>query len=135
MENLLSNQEFNALAKDIKLEHHDFKAAVISDTPISIEELLGKFKVYWKVIKPILKVAKLITPPKIDKGIDEFITIVDRLLHEQMEELEQSKLLEKFAIIWGIIKPILEKAKDFTGPKVDAIIDEVIKIGDWLAKS
>jgi hypothetical protein len=134
MEKLLTNHEFNALLKDIKVDEHDFKKALIQDTPKSVDEVLAKLKIYWKLIKPILKVAKLITPPKIDKSIDEFIAIVNQLCGETTEE-EQSLLLEKFAIVWWVIVPILKAAKGITPPKADAIIDDVLKIGDLLAKS
>jgi hypothetical protein len=134
MEKLLTNAEFNALAKKIKIEKHDFREALIADKPRSVDEVLAKLKLYWKLIKPILKVAKLITPPKVDKGINEFIAVVDKLTGGATAD-EQSVLLEKFAVVWGIVKPILESVKSITGPKVDAIIDEVIKIGDLLAAS
>jgi hypothetical protein len=134
MEKLLTNQEFNALLKEMKVEEHDYKRALIKDVPGSIDDALDKLKIYWKLIKPILKVAKLITPPKIDKAIDEFISVVNRLCGETTVE-EQSQLLEKFAVVWGIIVPILEAAKGITPPKADAIIDEVLKIGDLLTRS
>lgn len=134
MEKLLSNQEFNALLKDIKVEEHNFKMALLSDAPTNVDELLGKFKNYWRVVRPVLKVTKLITPAKIDKGIDQFIVVVDRLCGGATGD-EQSQLLDKFAIVWGIITPILETAKEITPQKADAIIDEVLKIGNLLAKS
>ena len=134
MEKLLSNQEFNALLTETKVVARDFKRDLVEGTPSSVDEVLGKLKIYWKVIKPVLRVAKLITPQKIDKGIDEFIVIVDRLCGGASGE-EQSQLLEKFAIVWGIVTPILEAAKGITPPKADAIIDEVLKIGELLAKS
>lgn len=134
MEKLLTNQEFNALLKEIKVEEHDFRRALIRDVPGSVDDALDKLNIYWKLIKPILKVAKLITPPKIDKAIDEFIAIVNKLCGETTEE-EQSMLLEKFAIVWGIIAPILEATKGITPPKADAIIDEVLKIGEMLTRS
>jgi len=43
--------------------------------------------------------------------------------------------LEKFAAIWGTVRAILDAAKGITPPKADAIIDEVIKIGDLLTRS
>ncbi len=134
MEKILSNQEFNNLLKDIKIEQVDFRGALVRDVPKSIDEVLAKLKIYWKVIKPILKIVKLITPRKIDKAIDEFIAIVDKLLQET-DEQAQSELLDRFAVVWGIVRPGLVAAKAITPPKADAIIDEVIKIGDLLASS
>jgi hypothetical protein len=134
MENLLSNQEFNDLLKEVKIEKHDFQRGIIDDIPKSVDDLLGKLKIYWKIIKPILKIAKIITPQKIDKGINEFISIVNRLCQDSSEE-EQSDLLDKFAIHWGIISPILISVKALTPQKADLIINEVLQIGDLLAKS
>lgn len=134
MEKLLSNQEFNALLKGVVVERHDFTKALLAVKPSSVDEVLAKLKIYWKVAKPVLKVAKLITPPKVDKGIDEFIAIVNRLCEGATGD-EQSQLLDKFAIAWGIVEPILEAAKGITPPKADAVIDEVIKIGGLLQKS
>jgi hypothetical protein len=130
----LSSKDFNALADDIKIVPSNFQLAVIGNNPPTVDEVLAKLKVYWKVIKPVLKVAKLITPPKVDKGVNEFISVVDKLTGGATGD-ERSKLLEKFAIVWGLVRPILVTAKDITGPKIDAIIDEVVKIGDLLTKS
>jgi hypothetical protein len=134
MEKLLSNQEFNALLADVKVERHDFKRDLVEGTTRGVDDVLGKLTVYWKVVKPILKVAKLITPQKIDKGINELIGIVDRLCGGATGE-EKSQLLEKFAVAWAIVVPVLESAKGITPPKADAIIDEVLKIGEMLTKS
>jgi hypothetical protein len=134
MEKLLTNQEFNSLLKEVKLETYDFKRDLVLDTPRSVDDVLAKLKTYWKVIKPLLKVAKLITPKKIDKAIDEFITIVDKLVGGASVD-EQSQLLERFAAIWGTVRAIMDAAKGITPPKADAVIDEVIKIGDLLARS
>lgn len=134
MEKLLSNQEFNTLLKEIKVERYDFERGIIEDSPKGVDVMLGKLKIYWKLIKPLLKITKLITPKRIDKGINEFISIVDRLYGETTEE-EQSQLLDKFAMAWGIVSPVLIAAKGITPPKADAIIDEVLKIGELLSKS
>jgi hypothetical protein len=134
MEKLLTNQEFNDLVKEIKLETYDLRKDLVLETQKSVEDVLAKLKPYWKVIKSLLKIVKIVTPRKIDKAIDEFIAIVDKLLEETSGTVP-SDLLEKFAAIWGTIKPILVNIKGITGQKVDAIIDEVIKIGDRLAQS
>jgi hypothetical protein len=134
MEKLLTNQEFNALLKDIKVEKHDFAAAFVAGDVNVVDNALAKLKTYWKIVRPVLKLVKLVTPVKIDKGIDEFIPVVDRLAGGATGE-EQTKLLEKFAMVWGLVKPILEGVTEITPPKADAIIGEVIKIGELLAKS
>ena len=135
MEKLLSNEEFNALLKDVELKKGDVMVSFLADPTSGVDEALKKLKVYWKIIKPILKVAKLITPRKIDKAIDEFIGIVNKLVDETTSDDEESELLLKFALVWGTVKPVLVAAKGITPPKADAIIDEIIKVGDLLAKS
>lgn len=135
MEDLLSNQEFNVLLKETKVERYDFERSLFEESPKSVDEVLEKLKKYWKLVRFILKVAKVITPRKIDKGINEFISIVNRLCKESNEGEEQSKLLDRFAIVWGIILPVLISIKGLTPPKADLIIEEVIKIGELLSKS
>ncbi len=135
MEELMTNAEFNAIVKSVKLqpstEHHEM---MMTTGELKTTDVLGQLCVYWKVAKPILKLIKIVTPPKIDKAIDEMLAIVDKLCSNPSED-EQSDLLEKFAMIWGTVKPILETAKAFTGAKADKVIDEIIKIGDLLSKS
>ena len=128
------NKNLNDLFDKIKIEKIDYELVALSKSPDKVDDVLSKLKIYWKPVKLVLKVAKLITPQKIDKGINEFIAVVDRLCGGATDE-EQSQLLDKFAVIWGIVMPILVTAQEITGPKVDAVIDEVLKIGDLLSKS
>jgi len=134
MENLLTNEEFNALVKDIKVEKIDFKSAHLDGGSGNMDDVLVKLKIYWEMVGPVLHVSKLISPPKIDKGIEEFISTVDRLCNGAIEG-EQAELPDKFAAGWGTVYPVLETAKDFTSPKADAIINEVIKIGNMITRS
>jgi hypothetical protein len=132
METLLMNSaEFDALVKSIKLSEDFMPRAISRDFAFSVDELLEKFCPYWKLGKPVLRIAKIFTPAKVDKAIDEFIVICDRLCKEPPGP-EVSTLLEKFAMKWPVVKPVLEGVKAFTGPKADKIIDELIKIGDLL---
>lgn len=134
METLLkSSAEFEALVKSIKLSDDVTTRAVAKDFDVSVDELLQKMCNYWKLGKPVLKIAKIFTPAKVDKAIDEIITIFDKLCGGATGE-ERSQLLEKFAVVWPIVKPVLEGVKIFTGPKADKIIDEIIKIGDLLSR-
>jgi hypothetical protein len=59
--------------------------------------------------------------------------VVDQLV-ESPEGRDREDLIMQFAAIWGTVRPIIITMKDITGPKIDAIIDEVVKIGDLLAK-
>lgn len=134
METLMTNAQFNDLVKQVKIVPNEFTNKFALEAVLNVDDVLTQLCSYWKVAKPILKLAKIITPPKIDKAIDEILVIVDKLCSNPTEG-EKSVLLEKFAMIWGTVKPILEAAKSFTGPRADKIIDEIIKIGDLLAKS
>jgi hypothetical protein len=40
------------------------------DFTLSVDELLEKFCPYWRLGKPVLRVAKIFTPEKVDKAID-----------------------------------------------------------------
>lgn len=133
METLLkSSAEFDALVKSIKLSDDVTVKAMANDFTISIDELLQKLCNYWKLGKPVLKIAKIFTPAKVDKAIDNIIVICDKLCGGASGE-ERSQLLEKFAQVWPIVRPVLIGIKTFTGPKADKIIDEILKIGDLLS--
>lgn len=134
MEHNLSNKEFNDMLKNLQLESVKINAVTLSESPDRVDEVLATLGHYWKVIKPILKAARAVTPPKVDKGINEFIAIVDRLCGGATGE-EQSALLEKFAMVWALVRPIMLAAKEFTPPKADLVLDQVIEIGDMLSKS
>lgn len=134
MEHNLSNKEFNDMLKHLQLEQVKIDAVTLTESPERVDEVLAILGHYWKVIKPILKAARAVTPPKVDKGINEFVAIVDRLCGGAAGE-EQSQLLEKFAMVWAVVRPILIAAKEFTPPKADLVLDEVVKVGDMLSKS
>lgn len=133
MEKLMTNTQFNELVEKVKViptvSSKEFAPAKSS----SVDEVLGHLCQYWQIAKPVLKVTKLITPPKVDKAIDEILAIVGKLCSASTED-EKSELVEKFAMVWGTVKPVLVAAKDITGKKVDQVIDEVVKIGDMLTK-
>ena len=134
MEDLLKKQQFLALVDGITVQTLDHRVLALSLTPTSVDDSLARLCQYWPIAKQVLKAAKWITPPKIDKIIDEVIAIVSSLCGTPTDT-EKSDLLQRFAAIWGTIKPILLAAKNVTGPKVDLIIDEIVKIGDLLSKS
>ena len=132
METILNNSaEFDKLVKSIKLSDDIMTKAVTLDFKLSVDELIQKLCNYWKLGKPVLKLAKILTPKKVDKAIDEIIAVCDKLCGGATGE-EQSKLLERFAVAWPLVKPVLVGVKNITGPKADKIIDEIIKIGDLL---
>ena len=131
MEKLMTNAQFNELVEKVKIVQIDSTEELVSKGTSSVDDTLGHLCQYWQIAKPILKVTKLITPPKVDKAIDEILAIVGKLCSAPTED-EKSKLLEKFAMVWEPVKPILVAAKDITGKKVDQVIDEVVKIGDML---
>ncbi|HLN74486.1 MAG TPA: hypothetical protein VK205_14435 [Prolixibacteraceae bacterium] len=131
MEKLMTNAQFNELVeKVIIVPIEESKQYGLKGTS-TVDETLEHLGQYWKIAKPILKVIKLITPPKIDKAIDEILAIVSKLCSSPTDD-EKSELLEKFAKVWGTVKPVLTAAKAITGKKVDLVIDEIIKIGDML---
>ncbi len=44
-----------------------------------------------------------------------------------------SDIFNKFKLFWPTVKAVLQTVKAVTGPKVDKVIDEVIKVGDTIA--
>lgn len=130
----MTNAQFNELVDKVKIVPNEFSNKLVFEGVMNVDEVLSQLCSYWIIAKPILSMVKIITPPKIDKVIDELLVIVNKLCANPSES-EKSALLEKFAIIWGTVKPILEGAKAITGAKVDKVIDEIVKIGDLLTKS
>lgn len=127
----MTNAQFNELVEKVKLVPTDDSQQFGPKGTSTVDETLGHLCQYWQIAKPILKVTKLITPRKVDKAIDEILVIVGQLCSASTED-EKSELVEKFAIVWEPVKPVLVAAKDITGKKVDQVIDEVVKIGDML---
>jgi hypothetical protein len=132
MEALPKNSaEFNALVKSIKLPEELRAKAISRDFALTADELIAQFCPYWHVARTILRIAKVLTPPKVDAAIDEIIAICDRLCGGATGD-EQSALLEKFEQVWPVVKPVLVAVKAITSPKVDAIIDNIVRVGDLL---
>lgn len=46
--------------------------------------------------------------------------------------VNEAKFKSRWCFWWKVAKPLLKLAKIFTGNKVDAIIDNIIKVGDRL---
>ncbi len=134
MENLMTNAQFNELVINVEIDPNEFSNKLDFEGPFNVDDMLTKLCSYWTIAKPILRLVKIITPPKIDKAIDELLVIVNKLCAETSEG-EKSALLEKFAMVWGTVKPILVGVKAITGAKVDKVNDEIVKIGDLLAKT
>lgn len=134
MENLLTNAQFNELVSNVKIVPNEFSNKLVFEGVMNVDDVLTQLCSYWTIAKPILSMAKIITPPKIDKAIDELLGIVNKLCADPSED-EKSVLLDKFALVWGTVKPILVGAKAITGAKADKVIDEIVKIGDLLTKS
>lgn len=44
-----------------------------------------------------------------------------------------SDIVNKFKLFWPTVKAVLQTVKAVTGPKVDKVIDEVVKVGDTIA--
>jgi hypothetical protein len=133
MEKSMTNAEFNELVKKMRIVPVDYSVRLALEGTSPVDEALEHLRQYWQVAKPILKSAKLITPPKVDKAINEILTIVGKLCSSPGEQ-EKSELLQRFEKVWRIAKPVLKASKEITGKKADQVIDEVIKIGDLLGK-
>ncbi len=134
MENLMTNEQFNMAVGGIKIIPKRQSKELVLEGKFDINDALTQLGIYWTVAKPVLNLAKIITPRKINKTITELTVVVDKLCKSPSEN-EKSELLDKFAMVWGTVRPILENTKALTGPKADKIIDEFNQIGDVLATS
>lgn len=134
METLMTNEQFNMAVTGIKIIPRVQNREMAFEGAFNVNDALIQLKTYWEIARPVLNVVKIITPRKINKAIKELTAVVDKLCSNPSEE-DKSELLEKFALVWGSVKPILVSAKAITGPKADKIIDDFNQIGDMMATS
>ena len=131
----MNNYEFNSLISEVNANLKVGSHLLTSESENILDDTLQELSIYWKIVRPILKAAKLLSNSDLSKIIGEFIAIVDKLCQNTLGD-EQSELLEQFSQLWGYIKPVLESAKNFiNNPEAEEILDGIIKVGDILTKS
>jgi len=124
--------ESNELIKKFQLRaNKDYRSVFLADSG-NVEGLLADLCKYWNIAKTVLEAAKMINPANTNRSIDSLCDIIDRLCRAT-DTQTRAELLERFGAIWEVVRPKLVAAKLITGPKVEAIMDEVIRICDALA--
>lgn len=130
MESQLSNEPNGMPTFQLKAGK-DYRSVFVTEAA-NVEGLLSELCRYWNIAKTVLEAAKMIKPANANKAIDNLCRIIDRLCRTK-DVQARNELLDQFNEVWETVKPKLLAAKVITGPKVEAIVDEVIRICDSLA--
>lgn len=131
MESYVSNEANGGVTKFQLMANKDYRSVFMADAT-DVEGLIAELCKYWNIVKTVLEAAKMIQPANANKAIDNLCDIVDRLCRAK-EPQTRTELLERFSSLWETVKPKLLSAKVITGPKLESIIEEVIRICDSLA--
>jgi hypothetical protein len=93
-----------------------------------------KFKQVWPAVKPTLEFAIIlnITGEKFDATAKQLVLFGDNLYAKPITEQEAIDFLADLGEIWETIESVLEVMKIVVPDKVDAVIDKIIEIGEWL---
>jgi len=90
------------------------------------------FNQVWPILDPALKFAMTYTKPDTDKVLED-VWDAGNAVATGGENADTSAFQAKFDEIWDKLSTYLELVQTFTNDKVDAVIDQVLEIGDWIA--
>jgi hypothetical protein len=136
-----TRKQKRALRKQYRKERKDAFEKLIESVKafleIDLKEKLPynkKFKQVWPAVKPTLEFAIIlnITGEKFDATAKQLVLFGDNLYGKDLTEEEAMDFLSDLAEIWETIESVLEVLKIVVPDKVDAIIDKIIEIGEWL---
>lgn len=99
---------------------------------LTVDAAVQQFCPYWLIAKGVFETVKTLTPESVDKAIDEFITIADRICGNVSAS---SEYVGNFAKVWPTIRPVLETAKLITPNEVDKAIDEFVKLVNLITRA
>jgi len=93
-----------------------------------------KFRQVWPAVKPTIEFAIIlnITGEKFDTPARQLVMFGDNLYAKDLTEEEAVEFLDTLGDIWETIESVLEVLKIVVPDKVDAVIDKIIEIGEWL---
>jgi hypothetical protein len=93
-----------------------------------------KFKQVWPAVKPTLEFAITlnITGEKFDTPAKQLVLFGDSLFRKAVTDQEAMDFLSDLSEIWDMIEKVLDVLKIVVPDKVDAVIDKIIEIGEWL---
>lgn len=90
------------------------------------------FNQIWPILDPALKFAMTYTNADTDKVLQD-VWDAGNAISTGGANADESAFQQKFDEIWDKVSSYLELIQTFTNDKVDAIIDKVLDIGDWIA--
>ena len=95
-------------------------------------EFADVFNQIWPILDPALKFAKTYTNADTDRVLQD-VWDAGNAIATGGANADESAFQQKFDEIWDKVSSYLELVQTFTNDKVDAVIDKVLDIGDWIA--
>ncbi|MDX2002976.1 MAG: hypothetical protein SFW35_11120 [Chitinophagales bacterium] len=101
----------------------------------SHEDLIRHFAHLWPFLKMALELMKTITRERGDRVIEEITSIGERIAAGNAGNQDQTRLSLLFEKVWSWLRFALNMiATISTNSKVDAVIDDIIAMGDLICK-
>jgi hypothetical protein len=112
------------------------KSKIDIDLDVAEPKFVTAFNQVWPVLKPILEYAELVklTGPGADKAIRIVIDLGNRISTGAASDAEQIAFIGTLDTVWGPVKTVLGILSTFTDDKVDAVLNKIVEIGDWITE-
>jgi hypothetical protein len=112
------------------------KSKIDIDLDVAEPQFVTAFNQVWPILKPILEYAEMVklTGPGADKGIRIVIDLGNRISTGAASDAEQTAFIGTLDTVWGPVKTVLGILSTFTDDKVDAVLNKIIEIGDWITE-
>lgn len=93
-----------------------------------------QFDKVWPLMKAALQFAASlrVTGNKADAALEEIVTIGDRMAAGDATAADKDQFEQKLSKIWGVARMGISAAMVLTNDKVDAVLEKVLGIGDWI---
>lgn len=93
-----------------------------------------KFTKIWPLFSAGLEwgISLRITGKKLDKVLERLNTIGNKMASQPVTSDEEKEFLDLLDKIWWPVELALDGVQIFTGDKVDAVLDRITDIGDWM---
>lgn len=114
-------------------ENAKFTVDLDSDPP---PKFITVFDEVWPVLEPVLAYLESlkVTGPKSDAVLADVIASGNQIKNGA-SEAEQNKFVQDLDKVWKYVNMGLGILKAAVGDKADAVIDDIIDVGDWLTGS
>lgn len=112
-------------------ENAKFTFDLDSNPPPKFETVFGEV---WPVLEPALAYLEStkMTGEKTDKALADIIALGNQIKNGASQE-EQNKFVQDFNKVWKYLNIGLGVLKAVVNDKADAVIDDIIDVGDWLS--